>query len=294
MHPSLPELTTEARRASSPAMARGILAEAQELLRNALDHGESEPALTFWFSRTLQEWAESPAVEEMTGGARLRFTGAVARFDAIPTDPVTWLLSGDTPGANEQLRELFVGAGLHVGDLPTPASAAHWIAAAAAAAADGDVEKIAYWVDAGYLTGPKVAQVLIAPSLAHLPPTLRLTEGLPDHDMPVDVRGTLMEPVVAVARWAGLLSSASSGDAPHRLDWARRQGILTQDEAEALTQAWVTGLGMQLRAWRHGTWGQEETLRSLPSLDRSAYGAAARLVSVALRSIAGRHGIALP
>ena len=81
MHPSLSELTTEARRASSPAMARGILAEAQELMRNALDHGESETALAFWLSRTLQEWAESPAVEEITGGARLRFTGAVARFE---------------------------------------------------------------------------------------------------------------------------------------------------------------------------------------------------------------------
>jgi len=294
MHPSLSELNTEARRASSPTMARGILAEAQDLLRNALDHGESEPALAHWFSHTLQEWAESPAVAEITGGSRLRFTGPVARFDAIPTDTFTWLISGDAPGANEQLRELFDAADLHVGDLPAPASAAHWSGAAAAAAVDRDVAKIAYWVDAGYLTAPEVAEALIAPSLAHLPPTLRLAEGLPDYDTPVDVRGTLMDPVVAVARWAGLQAHTTSGDAPHRLSEAQRQGILTQDEAEALNQAWATGLGMELRAWRHGTWGQEETMRSLPSLDRSAYGAAARLVSVALRSIAGRHGIALP
>ena len=64
---------------------------------------------------------------------------------------------------------------------------------------DRDVAKIAYWVDAGYLTAPEVAEALIAPSLAHLPPTLRLAEGLPDYDTPVDVRGTLMDPVVAVA-----------------------------------------------------------------------------------------------
>lgn len=293
MHPSLSELTTEARRASSPAMARGILAEAQELMRNALDHGESETALAFWFSRTLQEWAESPAVEEITGGARLQFTGAVARFDAIPTDRVTWFLIGDAPGANEQLRELFDGADLHVGDLPAPAPREDWDAAAARAAEQGDVDKLAYWVDTGYLDDPAVADALLVPSLAHMPPALRLAEGLPDYDTPVDVRGTLMEPVVAVARWAGLLADASSGDAPHRLDRARDHGVLTEDEAEALTQAWATGLSMELRSWRHGTWGEEETMRSLPSLDRSAYGAAARLVSVALRSIAGRHGLSV-
>ncbi|WP_460490625.1 putative nucleotidyltransferase substrate binding domain-containing protein, partial [Corynebacterium nasicanis] len=84
------------------------------------------------------------------------------------------------------------------------------------------------------------------------------------------------------------------GTTLERLTAAREKDILTADEAAALGQAWSTGLGMELRSWRHGTWGQEETMRSLPALDRSAYGAAARLVSVALRSIAGRHGIALP
>ncbi|MDO5669649.1 MAG: putative nucleotidyltransferase substrate binding domain-containing protein [Corynebacterium sp.] len=294
MHPSLSELNTEARRASSPTMARGILAEAQELMRNALDHGESEPALALWFSHTLQEWALSPAVEEITGGSRLLFTGPVARCDAIPTDTVTWFIIGEAPDANEQLRELVDAAALPVGDLPAPAPQAHWDAAASAAASQGDADKLAYWVDAGYLDGPAVAEALLAPSLAHLPPMLRLAEGLPDYDTPVDVRGSLMDPVVAVARWAGLLAGARGGNAPHRLGTAQHQGILTEDEAEALTQAWSTGLSMELRAWRHGTWGQEETMRSLPSLDRSAYGAAARLVSVALRSIAGRHGIALP
>lgn len=291
MHASLDALTLDARRSSSPAMARGILAEAQDLLRNALDHRESERALAFWFSRILQEVAASPAVEELLEGARLRFTGAVARSDALPTDEVSWLLEGDSGAAGDQVRQLFSGAGLRVGESGEPASATEWADRAAAAAATGDASRIAVYVDAGLLTESGLAEHLIAPSLHHLPPALRLTEGLPDHSAPADVRGMLLEPVVAVARWAGLLAGVAAGDVPGRLSGARDGGVLTDDEAQALLQAWDTGLSLELRRWRHDAWAEGAPLRSLPALDRSAYGAAARLVSVALRSVAGRHGI---
>lgn len=164
MHASLDALTLDARRSSSPAMARGILAEAQDLLRNALDHRESERALAFWFSRILQEVAASPAVEELLEGARLRFTGAVARSDALPTDEVSWLLEGDSGAAGDQVRQLFSGAGLRVGESGEPASATEWANRAAAAAATGDASRIAVYVDAGLLTESGLAEHLIAPS----------------------------------------------------------------------------------------------------------------------------------
>ncbi|MDO5513078.1 putative nucleotidyltransferase substrate binding domain-containing protein [Corynebacterium sp.] len=291
MHVSLHELTTEARGASSPAMARGILAEAQELFRNALDHGETAVDLGIWYSRTLQEWADSPAVTELVDGARLVFTGPVARLDALPTDPLSWIIIGASPEGNKRLRQFVEGMDLTVVDLEDPGTDREWEARAEAAAREGDHRKVAMFVDTGFLRDPALAELLIEPSVRHLPPTLRLADGLPDYSTPVDVQGTLIDPVVEVARWAGLLAGTTDGDTHHRLTQAQAQGVLTEDEAQALNQTWDTGLALELRRWRFNAWDADTSMRSLPSLDRSAYGAAARLVSVALRSIAGRHDI---
>lgn len=294
MHASLDELTLDARNSSSPAMARGIMTEAQDLLRNALDHGESERALAHWFSRTLQELMGSPALVELVDSARLLPTGALARGDATPTDTVTWIIVGFSVGGNERVGGLFAGAGLPVGELRAPASPEVWRERVDEAVEKRDVAEIEMFVDCGLLTGPTPADLLATASLGHLPPTLRLAEGLPDYSTPVDVRGILLEPAVAVARWAGLLADATGGDVAHRLSAAADRDVLTADEAEALTQAWDTGLTLELRRWRHHAWDDSTMLSSLPALDRSAYGAAARLVSVALRSLAGRRGVDMP
>ena len=80
LHSSLRELALQANRCESTAAARGILSEAQELLRNALRHRESVTELTAWFSRLVSDVVRSPAI-----ASPVRLTGAVSRGDAIPS-----------------------------------------------------------------------------------------------------------------------------------------------------------------------------------------------------------------
>ena len=88
LHQSLTELAQQAPQSPSPAVARGVLAEARDLMRNALDHRAPENELTAWFSAVLADTLTSPAVRELD--PTLVPTGAVARGDATPATAGGW------------------------------------------------------------------------------------------------------------------------------------------------------------------------------------------------------------
>ena len=74
-------------------MLRGVLAEAQDLVRNAVDHDEAPQDLVVWFSALVTDALHSPAIPELTGGATLVLTGSVGRGDALPNQ--LWGGAGD-------------------------------------------------------------------------------------------------------------------------------------------------------------------------------------------------------
>lgn len=264
LHQSLTELAQQAPQSTSPAVARGVLAEAQDLLRNALDHRAPENELTTWFSSVVADTLTSPAGRALD--PTLVPTGAVARGDATPAGAVEWLSDSDSGVA-----ELFTSVGLTVGEIRPAASAPDTLR-----------------IDAA-LDPRSPAPPLLADAVTHRPPALQLHQGLPDRATPVDITAHLLTPAVDVARWADPRQARTLD----RLTGGVTNGSLTEDEAFALTQAWETGIALQLRRWRDGVPGHEILVEDLPALDRSAYGAAARLVGGALRSLAARHGLSL-
>ncbi|GAB2506423.1 Putative nucleotidyltransferase substrate binding domain protein [Corynebacterium atrinae] len=271
LHPSLIDLTEQARTSRSPAMVRGVLAESHDLLRNAISHQEPVGELTAWYSRTILETLASPAVESFLAGETVRPIGALARLEALPTDPIGWIPL-DSSSANSALTELFLDAGLPV-DGPQDA----------ASVTDAD----------GMLIDAHLLPTLLERAIARRPPALRLTEGRPDYDAHVNIQATLMSPAVDVARWAGLLASSTESTTRARLGDAHRLDILTADEADSLTQAWTTGAALEMGRWYEHLSGPTTALAHLSAVDRSAYSAAARLLAGALRSLAARHDIPL-
>lgn len=265
LHQSLTELAQQAPQSPSPAVARGVLAEARDLMRNALDHRAPENELTAWFSAVLADTLTSPAVRELD--PTLVPTGAVARGDATPATAVQWLSDGGS-----EVADLFTSVGLHVGEIH-PASSA----------------PAALRIDAALDTPASPSPSLLADAVTHRPPALQLHQGLPDRSTPVDITAHLLNPAVDVARWADPRPARTLD----RLSAGVANGSLTEEEASALGQAWETGIALQLRRWRDGVPDHEIAVDDLPALDRSAYGAAARLVGGALRSLAARHDLSL-
>src|SRR5690625_5063895 len=169
LHSSLRELALQANRCESTAAARGILCEAQDLLRNALRHRESETELTAWFSRLVSDVVRSPAI-----ASQVRLTGAVSRGDSIPSMPITWL------GKDDQLLELLESVGLQ--------------------GRQADENILAWRVDAGYPVGIADEQQLLDEAMAMRAPGLTVVNGLPDQDSEVDIEEYLLAPVAGIAR----------------------------------------------------------------------------------------------
>ena len=278
LHQSLLDLAAQAPLSETPATARGVLAESHELLRNALDHDEPEPQLSAWYSTLVVDTLRSPAAVELTGGVGLLPSGAVARGDALPSSTVTWLSTGDE-AASAALAELVAAAGLPVSHTSL----------ASCRARSGEAEALATLIDAGVSAPGVPPRVLLADAVASRPPTLRIQDGLPDRSMPVDVRAVLLLPVSDVARWA----FPRAGSTLARIDAAVARDRLSPGEAEALRQAWETGVALQFRRWADRVHDRPVSLAELPVLHRTAYGAAARMVAGVLRSLAARHGLLL-
>ena len=252
LHQSLLDLSELAPHCQSRATARGLLAEAQDILRNAVAHQDNEIELAHWYSRLITDSVRSPGVN-----SPVRLSGAAARGDQLPSMPVEWM------GDDVDLQEVFADVGLQ-----------------AQVAADS----IAARVDAGLPLGNGGEQALLEEALAQRPPALKMVDGLPDRDAAVDIKATLLSPIAAIARWA------APGPRPtvDRLAIGVERDLLSAADAESLDLAWRTGYALELRRWYEGVSDRPVTLRDLPPLDRTAYGSACRIVSAAFESISRR------
>ncbi len=253
LHQSLLDLSELAPRCESPATARGLLEESQDLLCNALDHRESEVQLAAWFSRLVTDIVRSPAI-----ASPVRLTGSVATGDATATSRICWL------GEDARLEELLCSSGLDAGP-----------------AAEGIAERI----DAGLPIGPAGEETLLEAALSQRPPALQLHHGLPDRNQPVDVHAHLLDPIQAIARWA----APAPRPALDRLALAQERQLLLPEETQSLSLAWGTGLALEMRAWRDHVDSTQLTFGDLPALDRTAYGSACRLVAEAFDSLHARR-----
>lgn len=269
LHPSLRDLAEQAPLSPTTATARGVLVEAQQLLRNALEHRTPETLLAGWFSDLVLATLGCPAVVEKLS-APVTPTGAFARGDALPTSAVVWFAEPEMD--TSELVGLLTSAGLTVAEPP----------------ADG-AGLLAARVDAGLVTPATVAGELLELAISHRPPALRALAGLPDPDVMVDVTAALLRPIADVARWAAPAERSTLD----RLAAGHNRELLTGEEVEALSQAWETGLALQFGRWADRVDSHPATLGDLPALHRSAYGAAARQVAGVLRALAGRHGLPL-
>lgn len=269
LHPSLRDLAEQAPLSPTTATARGVLLEAQQLLRNALEHRTPETLLTEWFSDVVLATMQCPAVAGKLS-APVTPTGDFARGDALPTSPVVWFAE---PGADtSQLAALLTSAGLTVAPPP----------------ADG-VDLLAARVDAHLVTPATATDELLELAISHRPPALRALAGLPDPDVIADVTAALLRPIADVARWAAPAERSTLD----RLTVGHNRELLTGEEVEALAQARETGLALQFGRWSDRVDSRPTALGDLPALHRSAYGAAARQVAGVLRALAGRHGFTL-
>ena len=253
LHQSLADLSELAAHCQSPATARGLLAEAQDLLHNSLDHSANELELATWFSRIITDIVRSPGV-----ASPVRLSGPVARGDALPSMAITWL------GEDPQLESIFRDVGL-VGH---PAE-----------------ENMASRADAGLALGVGSEDALLKEALDLRPPALKVVDGLPDRNAPVDIQGVLLAPIAAIARWA----ATAPRPTPDRLAIGVERELLDAAEAEALSLAWGTGIALELRQWHAGVNGRDGVLATLPPLDRTAYGSACRTVSANFESIDKRQ-----
>lgn len=265
LHSSLVELGQMAQRCDSVAAARGIAAEAQELARNAVRHRTEEVRLALWFSRLITDLAASPALSPLTRD--IRFTGAIARGDGLPSLPIMWF------GSAPDFAQLLTHVGLKVA--PAPNTPVFLVDASLPLPADPHPTST-----------ESLDNTLLQCALASRPPTLHLVDGLPDREAEVNVEQNLLDPVAAIARWV----APAPRPTLDRLAIGRERELLTSGELEALTLAWQTGLALELRHWVDHVGAQPVSLSHLPPLDRTAYGSACRSVSETLAGIAARKG----
>lgn len=284
LHPSLLELAESAPLCANPATVRGVLAESLDLLGNALQHGEDPAVLAGWFSRVVTDALHSPGID-----VEVVLTGPVGRGDALPTSPVRWLAVVDKHDAdpNPELARLLTDAGL--------------VAEPVGAATRGQWEEHAQsgmqpevYLDAGTWVASIArvdAHALLVDALAARPPALEVEDGLPSRDMSMNVRENLMIPTVKLARWAAHEAGSLAPTTAQRLIDAHSAGILTRDEMDALTQVWKSALQLQSRRWIDRIHDQDATAWDMPALQRSTFGAAARLLSQVMSSVAQRHHV---
>lgn len=313
LHQSLLDLAEQAPRCREAAIARGVLTESHEILRNAVAHREPVVELTHWYSTLVSDVLHSPAVGELTGPAvsQVVLTGAIGRGDGLPTSRIEWLTVTSSPevdtsdgeAANAAVAELLTSVDLipapHQGQLAAT-DRSEWQTRIRDTANAGDARAIGVFDDAGTWLRESLLDYLgsalpvLREAVDHRPPALRAEHGLPDREATVDIHRDLLTPISDIARWAGLTSRTKTLSSPERITAARAAGILHDDEAELLELGWTTGLELQFRRWLDHVVGNEVTAEDLTALQRSSYGAASRGIAGAIRSLAARHQIDLP
>lgn len=283
LHPSLTELAESAPHCADLPTLRGVLSESLQLLSNALQHGADPAELAGWFSRVITDALHSPAVD-----ATLVLTGPVGRGDALPSSPVRWLavVDGHSVDPSPEIAALLDSLGFLAEPLGA-ATRAEWEEKARSGADPATFLDAGTWVASITTADP---EQLLRDALASRPPALEVYEGLPSLDMVVNIRENLMIPTVMIARWAAHSSGSQAPTTAQRLLDARGRA-LTDDEVDALTQVWKSALSLQSKRWLDRIHDRRTTAWDLPALQRATFGAAARLLSEVLTSVAARHGL---
>lgn len=304
LHASLVELAEQAPRCHSAAAVRGVLAESQDLIRNALDHDENPQDMVSWFSRLVTDTLHSAGARELTGGATLVLTGPVGRGDALPSSPIQWLVEcpcGLAPDDidTEPLAQLITQVGLVSQPTVLGVHARYrqdWLALIRQHAGRHNYGELAVFADAGTWCLAEVLRVadpifFLREALCHRPPSLKLFDGLPDKHVVVNVRRDLLYPIIALARWAGVAAKSQEFSTLARVRDAQQAGVMTANQADYLRQAWHAGLQLQLQRFVDRVHSHETTAESLPAIQRSVFGASARMVSDVAHALARDYGL---
>ncbi|AIU32289.1 Nucleotidyltransferase substrate binding domain protein [Corynebacterium ramonii] len=297
LHESLTELSELAPQCADTPTARGVLTESQDLVRNAVAHGERPQALVEWFSRLVSDVLHSEGIAEITGGAEIILTGAIGRGDALPSSPIKWLTVGPAEVSTTALDSLLADVGLvteHTRFGIQPRTKSEWLGMIS----NADGPELALFADAGSWCLQEVIahadhKLLLIDAINQRPPALRLHEGLPDKDAPVDVRQDLLYPIIAIARWAGVAAGSTDFSTRRRINAGVEAGFLSQTQADFLRQAWESGLDLQFRRWTDRVHSHKATVDSLPAIQRSIFGASSRMVADVARALAADHNVQL-
>ncbi|PRQ11031.1 hypothetical protein C1Y63_08535 [Corynebacterium sp. 13CS0277] len=301
LHESLYQLAAEAPTCSSLPMARGVLADAYDVLRQSARHAGDATELGAWLSRIVVDVINSPAVIASVGcGTQFYPSGAFGRLEGL-VDSRVRLLTWGTAAAQDFAAELLTSAGLTVRTPLPAATAAGWQDIAREAVASRDAETLGLINDAGtwgnfaiHAAAEKtcgvadVATILRDDALAHRPPAVVVKSGLPDKESWFDIREHLVVPAARLARWAGFAAGARSTHTPTRLAVAAAAGVVEPAEADALRQAWVAGMDTYLFLWANGMPVKQQLFADLPPIQRTLLGASARAVADVARSVAAR------
>lgn len=298
LHTSLQELAQIAGECEDLAMLRGVAAEGQDLLRNAIEHDSPAHEVVPWYSTLMSDALHSDAVLDATGGVRLVLSGAVGRGDALPSSTITWLAVGPEGAKFEDdpteviavlLRELgFVVAQQTDRLHPRPKNA--WLDHIDEA---GGAE-LHRFADAGTWALRRVHQRenfqdLLNAALALQPPVVNANAGLPEAAAVVSVRDQLLAPIVGLARWAGACAECPSAATPERLQYAEDAEVLSTNEASLLLEAFNAAQALELQRWAQRVQAAKTTPASLTAIQRSIFGASARSVADVMRSVSARH-----
>ncbi|MBP3088841.1 nucleotidyltransferase [Corynebacterium sp. sy017] len=312
LHPSLLELATQAPLCNDIPTVRGVLAESQELMRNAIEHGEAPQELTQWFSSLIKDIFRSPAIRNLSNNgdskANILFTGAISRGDALPSSEIIWLnvaqeTNGTQANKQKQLRSLLKEAELQVGSLKKTKGATEFLSQQQW---ENYIEKnknniqaheLAYYCDAGDWLLQHAQQhidprILLVDAISQRPPALSKTlTGLPDKDTYIDIRKDLLHVIIALARWAGMAAQSPHTATLNRIDDAKAAGVLSDLQSDYLREAWHAGLQLQMNRWANRVHNNATTPEALSAIQRSTFGAASRLVADVARSLAHEHNI---
>lgn len=286
LHSSLIDLAESAPLRANSATIRGVLADSIELLQNALNHGDSAVELAQWFSQLVSDVMHSPGVSET--GATLVLTGEVGRGDALPTSTIQWFTvvnEATETDPSSFLEQLMVKLGLSAQSLGV-GTREHW-AELARSGKDPD-----HYLDAGGWLAKQASydsRELLVDALNSRPDNVTASDGLPDESFLINIFQDLLLPTSKLARWA----FPSVPNTLQRLNDAVLIDTLTEEESDSLQQVWRSGLELQSQRWMNHIENQETSAEEMPALQRSTYGAAGRMLSDVMYSVAARNNLSL-
>lgn len=207
LHPSLLELSAQAPRVTEQATLHGMLCEARELVRNAINHGESPRLVSAWYAEFFRGAMSSTPATRLARG-KFWLAGSVGHGDGIITAPISFL--SRKPAIDFQH---FIGGTGHT-VRPYYLSDTSWEKVVRRTLRDYDLSMMQALADAAEadfddaaaagLLSRQALGLLRVGALQLRPPHYAHTDGFPDPMARVDIQGALLDPIAAIARWASL------------------------------------------------------------------------------------------